>query len=173
MFTVTCDCCGKEFKAKDEMVGKRVKCPCGNTFLCTQHTKKQASLGLISLIVGGAALGMALLGCMLYLIIWWTLPDYERMAIIGGASGFQGPGKVMLPVILNVLGALAAASGIVLGIVSLVRDKPNRKASFGIALGGITLVLLLGFWIWTVTRNWQDYDKKKKIWEVGVSGPFG
>jgi hypothetical protein len=169
MIEVHCEKCGKRFLVKDDMQGKRGKCPCGNAInipvalggaveltFAEPLQPKRPVLAFLSLILGGAGLAAAFLGCLIYLILWGTLEDFEKIGVIGGLES-PGGGKLVLPVVLNYLGLLLAIAAIVLGIISVAQDRRWRGPIKGFALASIGLVLLLGFWIWTVSRDYRNY----------------
>jgi hypothetical protein len=114
--------------------------------------------GILSAILGGAALLFCVGGCLLYLAVWLSLHNHEKIGIIGGVST-EGTGKVLLPKVLNYASALAATAALVCGVLSIAISRRRKQAILGISFASASLVILLGFWGWTVSRNWQDYAR--------------
>jgi hypothetical protein len=184
MIDFTCNQCGRKHQVKDEMQGKKGKCPCGNSIVVPaaaaapvsphgfsqpspsepleiepppiEGTGKRPICGILAAIFGAGALLFGVLGCLVYLIIWVSLPDYDKIGIIAGVDT-PGSGKVLLPTILNYFSLLAALGAIVLGIVSICLDKPRKPGMAAIVLASAALVMLFAFWIWTVSRRWESY----------------
>jgi hypothetical protein len=111
MITFRCDKCGRELRVKDELRGKRGKCPCGNALtvpvgvaeslsslpLLEEAPAKRPVCGTLALIFGSAALGLGLLGSLLYIAFWLSLDDLEKFSvIIGTTSNHPGTGKLLL-----------------------------------------------------------------------------
>jgi hypothetical protein len=174
MIEFRCEKCGNRFQVKDEMQGKRGKCPCGNAIVipittvtleplapvdlsfAPIQTSQRPVLRMLSLVFGFAALGIGFLGCLLYFVLWVSSGDIVKMSVLAG-QGYPGTGKFILPIVLNYLGFLGALAGIVLGVISICLDKQWRPVVPGIRASAIAVVLLFVFWIWSISRNIENY----------------
>jgi len=185
MIDFSCNQCGRKFRVKDEMQGKKAKCPCGKSivvpalaapptspFVFSEPSEpeplelepapiegngKRPICGILAAIFGGGALLFAVLGCVVYLIVWLSLEDYEKMGVVGDSA--HSAEKVLLPKILNYFSLLAGLGAIVLGIVSICIEKARKPAIAGTIIASAALVMLFAFWIWTVSRRWEDYAR--------------
>jgi hypothetical protein len=190
MIEFRCEKCGNKFQVKDEMQGKRGKCPCGNAIVIPMATvtlepvdlsfaptqpshvlgtlsrifgfsgqpSQRSVLGTLSRIFGCASLGIGFLGCLLYFVLWVTSPDVAKLSWLIGHD-YPGNVKFILPIVLNYLGLFGALAGIVLGIISIYLDKQWRGVVPGIRASALTVVLLLVFWIWAISRNYNNYAR--------------
>jgi hypothetical protein len=169
MIAFTCKQCGRQYRVPDEKAGKRAKCPCGNATvvpaLADASSVTDASMspvakpnicGTLSAVFGGSAVGLCVLGSVLYLILWFTLHDYQKLGVVAGHAESDA-GKLLLPKVLNYLSALAAIAAIVCGVVSLTTTIRKRPAIIGITLASAALLIILGFWAWTVSRKTEPY----------------
>jgi hypothetical protein len=144
----------------------------------------------LAAIFGAGALLFGILGCLLYLIVWLSLPIHEKMGIIAGVDT-PGSEKVLLPKILNYFSLLAGLAAIVLGVVSICLEQPSklgisgpvlawlqrlpgiqtwldrRPGMTGVVLASAALVILLVFWIWTVSRQLESYIPRG-LYKLGV-----
>jgi hypothetical protein len=114
---------------------------------------KRPVCGTLALVFGVAALGLSLLGSLLYLTFWFSLDVGGKVSVIIGASGYPGTGKLLLPVLMNYLAVVAALASLALGSASLFLEKVKRSGVFGIILASSAVLILFAFWLWTVTRN--------------------
>jgi hypothetical protein len=199
MIHFACGQCGRKYQVKDEIMGKKRKCPCGNSIVVPAATLdpvpplglsdpstsepleieahanegngKHPICGILAAIFGGAALLLAVLGCLMYLIIWVSLPNHEKIGIVAGVNS-PSSGKVLLPIILNYFSLLAALAAIVLGIFSICIEKPTMPGIAGIVNASTALVILFAFWIWSVSRRWESYapdmrePRDARIWHT-------
>jgi hypothetical protein len=109
-------------------------------------------LGILALVFGGVGFALALVGCVLYLVLWLTFDDVEKVAVVYGLDDPR-TGILLLPKILNYLAIPLGVAGIVLGILSLCFEWQKVLGVWGISLGAFALACLAAFWVWTVARR--------------------
>jgi hypothetical protein len=122
---------------------------------------KRPVLGTLSVILGGTAALFSVVGCLIYLIVWWNMDVPNKIAIVGGLES-PGAGKLVLPKVLNYLGLAAGVVACLLGVISLVFEGKNKPAVIGLSVASASLVFLLAFWTWTTSRTTESYFK---AWE--------
>lgn len=195
MIEIRCGNCGKRFQVRDELQGKRGRCSCGNAIAVpistapsinsAQATKPVTSANLqgtpaldprmvlerLCILLGAAGLSAAVFGCILYLIIWRMMPVHEQLAVLAAVDS-PGSGKVLLPRLVNYLGLILALSAIILGAVSYCRTRRVRPLVPGMGASFLVIVCLLGFWFWSVSRDYRDYVAGGHDGEKGKSESF-
>jgi hypothetical protein len=134
---------------------------------------KQPVLGLVSLVLSWTALGTCFFGCLLYLVLWRSATDIERLALTLGEE-YPGNAKFLLPRVLNYVSFSAAMTSIILGIIGLALGS-HGKAQGAIFLSSVVLLLLLAFWIWTVSRKppWMNMDDGRTRPRGALTAPCG
>ena len=94
--TVTCSC-GKSLRVKDELVGKRVRCPgCGNTFPVTAAANAPAGATVFNPTAAAAAKGRREAAIGKVSISWGPIIGIAALVLVGiGITAFlMGPKKV-------------------------------------------------------------------------------
>src|SRR5688500_5065965 len=94
--TVTCTC-GKSLKVRDELIGKRVKCPaCGNAFPVTAAGAAPAGATVYNPTAASAARGKREASAGRISISWGPVIGVAVLLLVGGgiAAFLMGPKKV-------------------------------------------------------------------------------
>jgi hypothetical protein len=120
-----------------------------------EPTRKRPVLGILALILGGVGLLFALIGCVTYLLMWGSMDQLMKMVVVAGHEG-PGTGKLIIPKVFNWLGLLLVIAGIVLAILSFCLGR-ERYGVLGLSCAATGLLGLFIFWIWSASRNPDDY----------------
>jgi hypothetical protein len=125
--------------------------------------KPTTSLAVVSLTCSLLSWLVALLG---------TFPDYSRMG--GGTAGI---GSSFAMVLVAFLSATLCLIGVIAGIIALRRirrgaDRGRGKAWTGIALGCLPLVVLAGYFIWSIPAMWHALRNEIENRQKQKQGPI-
>jgi hypothetical protein len=124
-------------------------------------TAKRPLLTYFAVMASTTALVLGLLGCMLYLLLWFTLTPHEQFGIVAGmpVSGLARE-KLLVPKLINYLSLVLCFAAFVLGTVAMILEDKNLWAEVSLGAAGVVLALLLLFWVWTMTRSTENYVPK-------------
>jgi DNA-directed RNA polymerase subunit RPC12/RpoP len=188
MTEFTCAQCGRKHQVDDEMQAIRGKCACGNIIVVPDRaavansavglsesfaydlpatpsppvgeTVKRPKCGILAATFGGGALLLSILGCVLYLRIWFSLDEFEKYVYLTGGKAdpftprLQDGERILLSAkVLLHSSAWLALVAMVVGIVSTDVENPKKLGIWGIVLASISLVILFYFWYWTVSLS--------------------
>jgi hypothetical protein len=127
----------------------------------TTETARRPLLGYLTAGAGAIALLLCLLGCLLYLVFWFTLSPVEQLGIVGNVPvPGSAPEKLLVPKLINYLSLLVCFATLGVGVVAMILEEQKLWAAIGMCAAIVAFTLLSILWIWTVSRRTEDYFQK-------------
>jgi hypothetical protein len=143
----------------------------------TTETVKRPLVGYLTAGGGGVALLLGLVGCLLYLVFWFTLSPVEQLGIVGNVPvPGSAPEKLLVPKLINYLSLLVCFATLGVGVVAMILEEQKLWAAIGMCAAIVAFTLLSILWIWTVSRRTEDYFQKAMDHRHSLSnhpGPVG